>query len=130
MDHAVNIAAEPDEQTEFGDILNLALDITAGRMAGSKSLPRIVVALFQAEANPPFLGIDLQHHDIHFLAGGNDFAGMDVLFRPAHFRHMDQAFHTGLQLHEGAVVGDVTDAASELGADRIFQLHPFPRIRI
>ena len=44
---------------------------------------------------------------------------MHVLLGPAHFRDVDQAFDAGFQLNEGAVVGDVGDAALDLGADRI-----------
>jgi hypothetical protein len=41
---------------------------------------------------------------------------------------VDQALDAGLQLHEGAVVGDVGHAAMELRADRIFGLDALPRI--
>ena len=45
-----------------------------------------------------------------------------------HFRDVDQALDPRLQLHEGAVVGDVGDAAGVLGARRILRRHAFPRI--
>ena len=41
---------------------------------------------------------------------------------------MDQALDARLQLHEGAVVGDVGDAAGVLGARRILRGHTLPRI--
>src|SRR6202012_1504177 len=62
------------------------------------------------------------------LAGGDDLARMDVLLGPGHFRDVHQALDTRLQLHEGAVVGDVGDAAGELGADRILGLDAIPRV--
>src|SRR5262249_28816505 len=40
----------------------------------------------------------------------------------------DQALDAGLELDEGAVVGDVGDATLEAGADRIFRLDALPRI--
>ncbi len=43
-------------------------------------------------------------------------------------RHVDQAFDARLQLHEGAVVGDVGHAARILGARRILRGHTLPRI--
>ena len=58
-------------------------------------------------------GVDVQHHHLDFLRGGDDLAGMDVLLGPGHFRDVDQALDAGFQLHEGAVVGDVGDAAGE-----------------
>src|SRR4051812_39480326 len=41
---------------------------------------------------------------------------------------MDEPFDAGLELHEGAVVGDVGDAALELGTKREFRLDVLPRI--
>jgi len=41
---------------------------------------------------------------------------------------VDQALDAGLQFHEGAVVGDVGDAALQLGADRELGLDALPRI--
>ena len=74
------------------------------------------------------LHVDVEHHDFDFLAGGNDLAGMDVLLGPGHFGNVDEAFDAGLQLNERAVVGDVGDAALELGAGRILGDDAFPRI--
>ena len=53
---------------------------------------------------------------------------MHVLLGPAHLGDVHQAFDARLQLHEGAVVGDVGDAALELGADRILDLDALPGI--
>jgi hypothetical protein len=41
---------------------------------------------------------------------------------------MHQPLDTGLQLDEGAVVGDVGDPARELGAQGVFRLDALPRI--
>ena len=41
---------------------------------------------------------------------------------------MDQTLDAGLEFDEGAVIGDVGDAALETGADRIFRLDALPRI--
>ena len=53
---------------------------------------------------------------------------MDVLLGPRHFGDVDQALDARLQLDEGAVVGDVGDAALEAGADRELRLDALPRI--
>src|SRR5690606_34592066 len=69
-----------------------------------------------------------QHHDFHFLAGGDDLAGVDVLLGPAHLGNVDQAFDARLQFHESAVFGDVGDGAIDLRADGILGGDAFPRI--
>ena len=53
---------------------------------------------------------------------------MHVLLGPRHFGDVDQTFDARLQFHEGAVVGDVGDAALETGADRELGLDALPRI--
>ena len=75
-----------------------------------------------------FCEFDLENLHLDLLAGGDDLAGMDVLLGPAHLGDVDQAFHARLQLHEGAVVGDVGDCAAEARADRILGLDAGPRI--
>ena len=49
-------------------------------------------------------------------------------FGPRHFGDVDEAFDAGLELDEGAVVGDVGDAALEAGAHRELGLDALPRI--
>ncbi len=53
---------------------------------------------------------------------------MDVLLGPRHLGDVDQALDAGLQLDEGAVVGDVGDAALEAGGDRELGLDALPGI--
>ena len=79
-----------------------------------KAVPRIGQALLQAEADAALGRVDVEDDDLHLLAGGDDLAGMHVLLGPAHLGDVDQAFDARLQLDEGAVVGDVGDAADEL----------------
>ena len=128
MDHAVDLAGQADEQTEFGDVLDLALDLGADRELAQEAIPRIGHGLLEAERDAALGGVDIEHHDFDLLRGRDDLAGMDVLLGPRHFGDVHQTLDAGLQFDEGAVVGDVGDAADELGADRIFLLDAFPRI--
>src|SRR4029077_19420464 len=128
MHHAVDAAVEADEQTEFGDVADRALDVGAGRVIGGEGNPGILLGLLEPKRNAALLRIDLEHLHLDLLARRNDLAGMDVLFGPAHLRHVDQAFHAGLELDEGAVVGDVGDGALEARANRIFGGDALPGI--
>src|SRR5207248_4066036 len=49
--HAVDIAGQPDEKAELGDVADFALDGTADRVLLGKRLPRVRHDLLQAEAN-------------------------------------------------------------------------------
>ena len=128
MDHAVDTAFEADEQAELGDVLDLALDLGAGGEVLGEAVPGVGHALLQAQADPALLRIDVQHHDLDLLGGGDDLAGVGVLLGPGHLRDMDQTLDAGLQLDEGAVIGDVGDPAGELGADRVLLLDALPGI--
>src|SRR3984957_6617510 len=128
MDHAVDVALEPEEQTELGLVLDLAFDRRSHRELFDEHFPRIAHGLLEAERNPALDRIDFQNLHFDFLRGRNDLAGVHVLLGPRHFRDMDQAFDARLQFDERAVVGDVGDAAGEARIERILRLDALPRI--
>src|SRR5580704_6465163 len=93
-----------------------------------KSLPWVLQRLLEAKRDAALGGIDLEHLDLDLLAGRDDLAGVDVLLGPGHFGNVDEALDAGLELDEGAIVGDVGDAALELLADAVTCLDVRPRI--
>ena len=111
--HAVDVAVQADEQAELGDVLDLALELGAGGILLDERLPRIALGLLEAERDAPLLRIDVEHLHLDLLGGRDDLARMHVLLRPPHLGDVDQALDARLQLDEGAVVGDVGDAALE-----------------
>src|SRR4029079_7110294 len=128
MDHAVDVAGQADEQAELGDVADLALELGAAGILLRKALPRVGHALLEAERDAALGHVDVQHHHFDFLRGRHDLARMDVLLGPAHLGDVHQTLDARLQLHEGAVVGDVGDAALELEADRVLGPRAVPRI--
>src|SRR5579864_5378256 len=128
MHHAVDVAAEPDEEAEFGDRLDLAFDRAPDRMIADKGFPRVVLRLLQAERDAALVGIDFQHLHFHLGAGHYNLGRGDILLHPRHFGDMHQPFDAGFELHEGAIVGHVRHLAGEFGADRVFDADAFPRI--
>src|SRR6185437_6190878 len=126
--HAVDVAVEPEEQAEFGLVLDLAFDLRAGRILLEEDLPRIAHGLLQPERDAALDRIDFEHLHLDLLRRRDDLAGMHVLLGPRHFGDVDQAFDARLELDEGAVIGDVGDAALEAGGDRILGLDALPRI--
>src|SRR4051812_11296979 len=128
MDHAVDVALEPEEQAELGLVLDLAFDRRTHRELLDEHFPGIAHGLLEAERNPALDRIDLENLHFDFLRGRNDLAGMHVLLGPRHFRDVDQAFDARLQLDERAVVGDVGDAAGEARIQRVLCLDALPRI--
>src|SRR4051812_12919102 len=130
VDHAVDVALEPDEQPELGRILDLALDHRADRMSRSECGPRIFLRLLEAKRNAALLLVDLEHLHVDFLRSADDLARVNVLLGPAHLGDVDEALDARLELDEGAIFGDVGDPAAERAADRIFGGRTLPRIRL
>src|ERR1700687_3255051 len=128
MDHAIDVALEPQAQTELGLVLDLALDRRSHREFFDEHFPGIAHGLLEAERNPALDRIDLENLHFDFLRGRDDLAGVHVLLGPRHFRDVDQAFDARLQFDEGAVVGDVGDAAGETRIERILRLDALPRV--
>src|SRR3984893_2310719 len=128
MDHAVDVALEPEEQAELGLVLDLALDRRSDGEFLDEHFPGIAHGLLEPERNPALDRIDLEDLHFDFLRGRDDLAGVHVLLGPGHFRDVDQAFDARLQFDECAVVGDVGDAAGEAGIERILRLDALPRI--
>src|SRR5690625_302797 len=128
VNHAVDVAGQPHEETELGDVLDLALEHRARRILLHQLVPGVRHGLLQAEGDAALLLVHIQHHHLDLLRGGDDLARVDVLLGPAHLGDVNQSLDARLQLHEGAVVGDVGHAAQELGADRVLGSHAFPGV--
>ena len=75
--------------------------------------PRVRLALLEAERDAAALLVDVEDHDLDFLADVHDLGGIDVLVGPIHLGDVDEAFDALLDLHEAAVVGDIRDLAEE-----------------
>ena len=128
MDHAVDADVQTDEEAELGDVAHLPLDDRPHRVGIEKGLPGVGRALLETEADAPLDRVDVEHHDLDFLTGRDDLAWGHVLLGPAHLRDMHQPLDPGLELDEGAVVGDVGDPPLELVADQVFGLDAVPGI--
>ena len=129
MHQAVDVARQADEDAEVGDGLDLAGHLVAAVVVLGELLPRVGLALLQAQRNTAALLVHVEHHDLDFLAGVHHLRGVDVLVGPVHLRDVHQAFDAVLDLHERAVVGDVGDLAEHAGVRRIAAGNVLPRIR-
>ena len=115
---AVDATGQADEQAEVGDRTDLAVDLVAAVVVVGELAPRIRLALLDAERNATALLVDVEDHDLDFLADVHDLGRVDVLVRPVHLRHVDEAFDAFLDLDEAAVVGNVRNLAEEPRARR------------
>ncbi|EBA07376.1 hypothetical protein SSE37_21295 [Sagittula stellata E-37] len=128
VNHAVDLARQADEQTELGDVLDLALDLRALGVRFGEHFPRVAHGLLETQRHATLGRVDFQHHDIHFLRGGDDLAGVHVLLGPGHLGDVDQTFDTGFELNKCTVIGDVGHATFVHGAQRVLHADQIPRI--
>ena len=103
-------------------------DLVAAVEVVAELLPRIRLALLDAERDAAALFVDVEHHHFDFLADVHDLRGIDVLVGPVHLGHVHQAFDALFDLDEAAVVGDVRDLAEQARAGRIAAADLLPRI--
>ena len=90
---AVDVAGEADEDAEVGDRLDLAADFVAAVVVlGEFLTPRVRLALLEAEGDAAPLLVDVEHHDLDFLAGVHDLGRVDVLVRPVHLGDVAETF--------------------------------------
>ena len=68
MHQAVDAARQADEDAEVGDRLDLAADLVAAVVVLGELLPRVGLALLQPEGDAAALLVDVEHHDLDFLA--------------------------------------------------------------
>src|SRR4029077_4266761 len=124
----VDIAGQADEDAEVGDRLDLARHAVAAVVVLGELLPRVRLALLEAERYAATLLVHVEHHHLDFLAGVHDFRGVDVLVGPVHLRDVHQPLDAVLDLDEGAVVGDVGDLSKCARVRRVAACDVLPRI--
>src|ERR1700730_9095202 len=129
MHETVDAAGKPDENAEVGDRFDLAAHLVAAVVILGEVLPRVGLALLDAQADASALFVDVEDHDFDFLTDVHHLGGIDVLVGPIHFRHVHQALDALFDFHEAAVVGDVGDLAEQPRIGRIAPRDVLPRIR-
>src|SRR5262245_27400176 len=124
----VDAARQADEDAEVGDRLDLAADLVAAVVVVRELLPRVRLALLDAQRDAAALFVDVEHHDLDFLADVHDLRRIDVLVRPVHLGDVHEAFDALFDLDEAAVVGDVRHLAEEARAGRVATRDVLPRV--
>ena len=121
--------AQPDEDAEIGDRLDLAADLVAAVEAVGELAPRVRLALLEAERNAAALLVDVEDHHLDLLADVHHLGGIHVLVGPVHLGDVDESLDPFLDLHEAAVVGDVRDLAEQARVRRVAARDVLPRVR-
>src|SRR5277367_2128638 len=129
MYQSVDSTGETYEYAEIRDRLDLAADLVAAVVIVGEFLPRIGLALLDAQTDAATLLVDVQHHDFDFLADVHDLGWIDVLIGPVHLRDMHQAFDALFDFHEAAVVCNIGDFTEQPRVGRIAPRDVLPGIR-
>ena len=121
-------SCELHERAEAGELRDFAFDEIADLVFRVDVLPRIVLELFDAEADALVGLVDVDDHGFDLVVLLEDFARVIDLAGPAQVGHVDHAVDAFLQFHERAVGGHVADLALDLLADGVALLDLVPRI--
>src|SRR5258705_3517706 len=118
MDQAIDTVFNFYEGAEVSQVSDAAVNSCANLIALVKCLPGILLHLFHPQADTTGFGIDTEDFDLDRITRIDNFTRMLDTLRPAHFRNVDETFHSILQLDKGAVVSHACDATINAGAYR------------
>ncbi len=125
---AVDSRFQPDEDAEIRDVAHLALHHAAHGIFQVDGFPGIGLGFFDGQGNPLALHVQFLHQGLHHIAQVEQLGRVADLARPGHFRDVDQPFHAGFQLDEGAIIGETDDFPGNPGAGRVFFRDRIPGI--
>src|SRR3546814_1276615 len=81
VDHAVDVARQADEQTEFGRVLDFAFDDRADRMGVRKGAPGVRLGLLEAKRDAALVAVDFEDDDVDFLRSEEHTSELQSLMR-------------------------------------------------
>src|SRR6266849_6724721 len=111
-----------DKRAEIGHAADSALDHRSDAVALFDGGPRIGFELLQSQRNAALARMQIEHYRFHLVPRLYHFGGMLHASRPGHFADVNEAFHSGLELHERTVVSDIHHSPYDAAADRILLL--------
>src|SRR5256884_2484446 len=129
VQEAIHAGLELDERAEVGQVAYLPRDPRPRAVALLDRRPRVGLDLFHAERDALRGAVDVEHDHVHLVADVHQLGGMTHAARPRHLRDVDEPLDAGLELDEGAVVGEAHHPAAGLRARRERLLHALPRVR-
>ena len=113
VDHALNALGDLHEGAEGHELGDWAGNLrTDGELRGHFG-PGVGEGLLEAERDAALLRMNVENHGVNALTGLED-VGCDANFlAPGHLGDMDEALDSGLNLNEGAEVGNARDHAAD-----------------
>src|SRR4030095_6053462 len=92
VDESFDTGFDFDEGTVRQWVVNLALDLRAGRKALFDLVPGIVLGLLEAEGDALLVLVDIENHEVELLAYLEHFARVTKA-APRHFGDVQHAHH-------------------------------------
>src|SRR3989338_6360296 len=128
VQQAVHPGLQLDERAEVGQVAHPPHDARTRLVALLDRLPRVGLHLLHAERDPLAGPVDVEHDHLDLVADVDELGGVPDPARPRHLGDVHEALDAGLQLDEGAVVGEAHDPAARARAGRVRLLHALPRV--
>src|SRR6266513_924811 len=128
VNQSVDARLQLHECAERRQIAHLAAQPRADGILLRQRHPRILLRLLHAERDFLFRLVDFEHHRFDRFADRHDLLWMAHVTRPAHLGDVHEPLDAGLELDEGAIVGDGDHLALHARADGILRRDVLPRI--
>src|SRR5213596_3355055 len=129
VQEAVHAGLELDERAEVGQVAHLARDARPGVVALLDRRPRVGLDLLHPERDALAGAVDVEDDHVDLVADVHQLRWVTHAARPRHLRDVDEPLDAGLQLDEGAVIGEANHLATGLRARRERLLDALPGVR-
>src|SRR5207249_2153952 len=129
VQEAVHAGLELDERPEVREPAHLARDARAGVVALLDRRPRVGLDLLHSERDALAGAVDVEDDHVDLVADVHQLRWVTHAARPRHLRDVDEPLDAGLQLDEGAVIGEAHHLATGLRARRERLLDALPGVR-
>ena len=130
VNQAFDAFVELDERAEVGHADHLAFNGAAHLVPGEEVFPDVGGELLEAERQALVLGVDAEHHRLDDITLLEHFARVLDALAPRHVRDVDQAVDVFFDFHERTELGQVTDLALDLRANRVLLGQLVPRVAL
>src|SRR5438445_1787762 len=129
VQEAVHAGLQLDERPEVGQVAHLARDARPGVVALLDRRPRVGLDLLHHGRDALAGAVDVEDDHVDLVADVHQLRWVTHAARPRHLRDVDEPLDAGLQLDEGAVIGEAHHLATGLRARRERLLDALPGVR-
>ena len=129
MDQTVDSGLDLNEGAEGSEVADRSIEFGSRGILHGEGQPRVLLDLLHSQGDLLVFRVYLQDYRFNLVADSNELGGMAYVSGPGHLGDVNQSFHTLLQFHESAIVGDRYDLANDPNSNGVLLVDFRPGVR-